>query len=733
MRQRPSVLQRLMILPLESLGLALLLGAGGPKGPPPRPNLLLITIDTLRADRVGFYSDRHVGTPQIDSLASRGVVFTRAFSHSPTTLPAHTNILLGATPSYHGVHDNTNFVVRGEFLTLAEHLKNFGYATGAFIGGFPLESRFGLDQGFDTYDDRFDRTGPTPSESGTRRAENVLAGALAWLGNKEAPWFLWIHFWDPHEPYSPPEPYRTRYADRPYDGEVAYVDAVLGDLFQYLKERGLVESSLIVLTGDHGESLGEHGEGTHGFLAYNTTLWVPLIIAQPGLGHRVVPEPVSHVDIFPTVCDLLGILKPGRLQGASLVPSMKGGKPGEGPIYFESLSPYYNMGWAPIAGFIRGDDKFIDSPIPEVYDLGKDFDETRNIADARAAAAGKEELAGLVREQSSMQADKAERRPDRETVERLRSLGYVAGLRTPGKARPENFGPEDDVKALLPFYEKAMGALGLYRGGKTREAVEEVKEVIGARKNISTAYLNLAYFYKEEGRMADAASVLKTGFEALPNNYYVFLEYVTCLYEIGEFDEAIRVFEGKRPPQVEFDPVIWNYAGLARLKKGDEAKARECLERSLRIDADFAVTWYEMGNLHYSTFQRTGDRSRLDQAEASLRKAIALDPGNGPAHYVLGVTLFQKKDYPGAAAGLEKALALDPNLNGALYYLGLVYFQKADPARACSYFKKFRMTPGFDLLSVEEKAMIEGILAKCSGREGRGGPPQLGTQYQFPN
>ncbi|MCJ7643607.1 MAG: sulfatase-like hydrolase/transferase [Candidatus Aminicenantes bacterium] len=158
MRQRPSVLQRLMILPLGFLGLALLLGAGGPEGPPPRPNLLLITIDTLRADRVGSYSDRHVRTPQIDSLASRGVVFTRAFSHSPTTLPAHTNILLGTTPSYHGVHDNTNFIVRGEFLTLAEHLKNFGYATGAFLGGFPLESRFGLDQGFDTYDDRFDRT-----------------------------------------------------------------------------------------------------------------------------------------------------------------------------------------------------------------------------------------------------------------------------------------------------------------------------------------------------------------------------------------------------------------------------------------------------------------------------------------------------------------------------------------------------------------------------------------------
>jgi arylsulfatase A-like enzyme/Tfp pilus assembly protein PilF len=707
---------RLLVSALVSLGLPLLLTAGAPESPSPRLNLLLITIDTLRADRVGFYSGLHVSTPQIDSLASRGVVFTRAFSHCTTTLPSHTNILLGTTPSYHGVHDNVNFVVRGDFLTLAEHLKSFGYSTAAFIGGFPLESRFGLNQGFDTYDDRLDRTGPTPSDSGTRRAEAVFASAMTWLKAQKAPWFIWIHLWDPHDPYSPPEPYRTQYAAHPYDGEVAYVDAAIGGFFKFMKERGLGESSLIVLTGDHGESLGEHGEKTHGLLAYNATLWIPLIIASPGFDHRVVPSPVSHVDIFPTVCDLLGVAKPDFLQGTSLVRAMRGGKAGSGPIYFESLSSYYNMNWAPISGFIQDDVKYIDSPVPEIYDLGKDFDEKSNLAETGAATAKKKKLKDLVLAQSSAKAAEAGRESDRETIEKLRSLGYMAGFRASQKTGPESFRQDDDAKALLPFYNKSMHALDLYQAGKTREAIEEAREVIRARANISTAYLNLAHFYKEEGRIADAVLVLKSGREALPGNYYIFLEYVTCLYEAGDFDEAIRAFVGG-PPQVELDPLGWNYAGLAWLKKGDEGKARACFEKALDIDGDSSVTWYNLGNLHYFAFEKTKDRSRLKQAAACEQKAVAIDPANGSAFYVLGVILFQDEDYPGAAGNLEKALALDPGLDNALYYLGLASVRKGDIPKACSYFKRFKKTSGFDLLPAKEKGIITDIISRCSRQD----------------
>ena len=714
MEKRRPISRRLQVLVLASLGLPLLLAAVPKESPSPRLNLLLITIDTLRADRISSYSDRHLLTPQIDSLASRGVVFTRAFSHCTTTLPSHASILLGMTPSYHGVHDNVNFVVREDFLTLAEHLKSFGYSTAAFIGGFPLESRFGLNQGFDVYDDRLDWTAAIPGDSGTRRAEAVLASAMAWLKSAQAPWFAWIHLWDPHEPYSPPEPYLSRYSDRPYDGEVAYVDAALGRLLTFMKERGIGESSLVVLTGDHGESLGEHGEKTHGLLAYNAVLWIPLIIASPGMGHRVVAAPVSHVDLFPTVCDLLDVVRPAFLQGSSLVRTMRGGKAGPAdPIYFESLSPYYNMNWAPVSGYIQDEEKYIDSPIPEIYNLVRDFGETSNLAQTRPTDAKKKKLQELVRAQSSGKAAEAGRSPDRETIEKLRSLGYLGGFRSPEKARPESFRPKDDAKSLLPFYNKSMDALGLYQAGKTREAIEEVKEVIRARANISTAYLNLAHFYKEEGRIAEALPVLKSGRDALPGNYYIFLEYVTCLYEAGDFDEAIRAF-GAGPPQVELDPLVWNYAGLAWLKKGDEAKARACLEKALTIDGDFAVTWYNLGNLHYFAFEKTKDRARLKQAAECERKAAAIDPANGSALYVLGVTLYQDEDYPGAISSLEKALALDPGLDDAVYYLGLACVRKGDASRACSYFKRFRRTSRFELLSVEEKAVITDIIARCS-------------------
>ncbi|HUU38190.1 MAG TPA: sulfatase-like hydrolase/transferase [Candidatus Desulfaltia sp.] len=709
---RPTRLPGTRLLAPLILWLIPFLAAGARTSPPSRLNLLLITVDTLRADRVSFYSDRHVRTPRIDGLAARGIVFTRAFSHCTTTLPAHANILLGTTPLHHGVHDNANFVVGNEFLTLAEHLKSSGYSTGAFIGGFPLESRFGLDQGFDTYDDRLDRTGPTPGDSWTRRAEAVLLSALAWLKGQRAPWFLWVHLWDPHESYSPPEPYKTRFADRLYDGEVAYVDAALGELFGYLERSGLDRSSLVVLTGDHGESLGEHNESTHGFLAYNATLWIPLIITHPGLSHRVVSAPVSHVDIFPTVCELLGAGKPAHLQGVSLVRAMKGGPAGRRPIYFESLSPFYSMGWAPVSGFIDKDEKFIDSPVPEVYDLRKDFGETANLAGAANVAAGRKKLGELVRALSSGTADKAARSSDRETVERLRSLGYVAASPGGGKTGRTEFGPEDDVKALLPFYNKAMNALSLFQAGRAAEAIDKAKAVIGAKKNISTAYLNLAHFCKEEGRGAEAASVLKQGLEALPENYYIFLEYVTCLYELGDFDAALGVFEGKRPPQVEFDPLPWNYTGLSWLKKGDEPRARECFEKALSIDGDSSISWYNLGNLDYFFFQQTQDRSHLEPAAGSLRKAAALDPTNGPARYVLGLTLYQLGDFPGAVSNLEEALALDPEIHEALYYLGLTHLRNGDVSRACPRLREYRKTPHFGRLSAAEKEAVDEIISR---------------------
>ena len=330
-------------------------------------NVLLVTIDTLRADKLGCYGNKRVKTPNIDALAQDATLFTRAFAHNPLTLPSHANILLGTTPPYHGVHDNMNFTVRDEFLTLAEHLKHSGYRTGAVIGAFPLDSRFGLDQGFDFYDDDFKKRGAPKHAVGERRAEVVTQIAQRWLDEQASPWFLWMHIWDPHFPYDAPEPFLSQYQKKPYDGEVAYVDSVLGTFLHHMTERDVMDKTLVVVTSDHGESLGDHGEKTHGMFAYNSTIWVPLIFRIPGIQPRKSSQQVSHIDIFPTVCDVLGIGKPDALQGCSLLMATQGKKLPVRRIYFESLEPYYNFGWAPLRGFIHGKDKFIDSPIFEFY------------------------------------------------------------------------------------------------------------------------------------------------------------------------------------------------------------------------------------------------------------------------------------------------------------------------------------------------------------------------------
>ena len=391
-------------------------------------NVLLITIDTLRADRLSCYSSEHVETPNIDSLAEKGFLFTRAFAHNPTTLPSHVNILLGTAPLFHGIHENGTFIVSDKFLTLAELLKDYGYSTGAFVGAYPLDSRFGLAQGFDVYDDDYRAEHSQKLSFIERKAEKVVEGALGWLQTRESPWFLWVHCFDPHDPYEPPEPFQSQYMNRPYDGEVAYVDSVLGRLFSYMDKQGLFEQTLVILTGDHGESLGQHREMTHGYFIYNTTVWIPLIISIPEEGSGQVTQAVAHMDIFPTVCDVLGIETPSFIQGISLVSAIKGRKMAKRPIYVEALTPYYNRGWAPINGYIYEQEKFIESPIPELYDLSKDFDELHNLAQTRKLDPYQKKLSRIIEDLSLPEEESKEksRQMVRESLEKLRSLGYIS-------------------------------------------------------------------------------------------------------------------------------------------------------------------------------------------------------------------------------------------------------------------------------------------------------------------
>jgi arylsulfatase A-like enzyme/Flp pilus assembly protein TadD len=672
-------------------------------------NLLLITIDTLRADSLGCYGGLQSKTPNIDRLAANGVLFSRAFANTSTTLPSHANIHLGTTPLHHGVHENLNFVVSDQFLTLAEHLKNNGFATGAFVGAYPLDARFGLSQGFDVYDDSYSRTHYVNPSSLERRAEDVVESALKWLTSQQGKWFLWIHCWDPHSPYEPPEPFASQYGENPYLGEVAYIDSTLGTLFDFIDTHGLRDSTAVVFTGDHGESLGQHGEKTHGFFAYNSTLWIPLIISVPGEKQGRTDAYVSHVDIFPTACDILGIEKPTFLNGRSLQAALRGKRPRERPIYFESLYPYYSRGWAPLRGYIHRKKKFIDSPIPELYELDKDFDELQNLA--RPGKTGKNEqmLANMMGELTPKGAVEAKRQVDQETREKLGSLGYISNR---GVGAKTSFGAGDDVKSRLPFLNRADDAMDLFRQGKEEEALGRLLAILDERKDIDAAYQQLSSLYKSQGRIEDALAVLEQGLENLPANYEIFQDYIRVLLSVGRYDSVIESFEKMLLRETEFDPEAWNNLGIAYAKKGNFTKSIEACELGLALDDRYPELYHNLGNTYYSLGLQTNDSSVFYKCFDLYKKAIELDPGYPEPYFGLGHAYLQSGNIEGAVYCWEKTLELEPEFHQAYSDLAMIYFNSGNKDKACRLLTEYK-NKFYERLPPADKNRFDEIMKNC--------------------
>jgi arylsulfatase A-like enzyme/Flp pilus assembly protein TadD len=713
---------RLSLLVL-SIGLSGILGdAAGtalpsprpPSGAGARPNLLVITIDTLRADRVGCYGGS-LKTPSIDRLAERGVVFRRAFAPVPTTLPSHTSLFLGLGPLRHGVHDNSNFIVGPEFLTLAEHLKAAGYATAAFIGGFPLDSRFGLAQGFDVYDETLEEHGSNELFYRERKAEAVLGRSLEWLAGRPGPWFAWVHLFDPHHPYEPPEPFRSRYKDRPYDGEVAYVDEALKKLVDEIDGRGWGGNTVIVLAADHGESLGEHGEDTHGFLAYNATLWVPLILRAPGLKPGRVDQAVGLIDIFPTVCELLGIATPRNLDGLSLLPAVKGRRLPARALYFEAMFPYYSRGWAPLFGFLQGTEKFTESPLPELYDLGSDFGELKNLLPGQDPGKLRARLARLTGGLSPTDRAGQEKTLDREAQEKLRSLGYVS---SPQPVRKAVYGPEDDVKTLLPFHLRCQEARVLFEQGRSAEAIEELKRVLTEREDFDGAYATLGVIYARQGRIADALAVLRRGVEVLPGNYMVASPYIHMLVKVGRFAEAIRVItaDGRYPFENVADS--WNMLGEAYLNTGELENARRALEAALALDERDYLVHRNLGDVEFASFTRSRDQEAYARALACYERALELNPRDPSSHNALGFSYLQGGRPGEAIPYLKKALELYPGYDSALYNLGSAYFGAGDYTKALENLSRFRERSAATLTPDQLKA-VDAMIRQCRSKLGR--------------
>jgi arylsulfatase A-like enzyme/Flp pilus assembly protein TadD len=672
-------------------------------------NLLLITIDTLRPDRLSCYDSTHVQTPNIDNLAQKGTLFFRAFANTPTTLPSHASILLGITPLQHGIHDNYNFVVHEELLTLAEHLKNFGYSTGAIIGAHPLDSRFGLGQGFDTYDDDYDKLSSQKFAQGERRADDVTKKAMEWLKAQESPWFLWTHFYDPHDPYEPPEPFKTEYRDRSYDGEVAFVDSELGKLMDYMKTHSLFKNTLIVLTSDHGESLEEHGERTHGYFAYNSTIWVPLIITAPNTSQKVVDQHVSHVDIFPTVCDILKIPKPPFLQGISLVPALDGKTLPERLLYFESLYPHYSRGWAPLKGYISHKEKFMESPIPELYSMAQDFQETKNIAIGSDLEGYRKNLSEILQDQPRPDEKSLRKKVDRESLEKLKSLGYIS---EPYISTKRTYSPQDDIKTLLPYHRKAEKALSQYNHGNVDAGIQLLKEILTERNDVDVAYIYLAGIYDATGKPTDASDVFELGLKNLPSSYRILTPFVDLLMKEGHYGKVIEVISSKHLLPMEHDSEIWSALAQAYEKEGDLDGAIAAYEKAKIIDNEYVRIYSALGEAYLSRYLKTKDSMSYEQSISNFKKAIELDPAHVSAYSGLGDAYGQTGDLKGAISAWEKALELNPDQYILNFNLGLAHYNSGSKTRALEYFTSLKESH-YSHLSPGQKQALDDLIQRC--------------------
>ena len=474
--------------------------APGTVGSPQPPDLLLVTIDTLRADRLGCYGRAGAETPVIDGLAARGVRFENSVAHVPLTLPSHASILTGLTPLRHGVRDNAGFVLAEGSATLAGWLASAGYEAAAFVSAFPVHHRFGLGQGFATYDDRFPR-GADPARPSyvERRGDATTSAALAWISGKGAggaPLFTWLHLFDPHAPYEPPEPFASRFKGREYEGEVAFADRQLGRLLEgWRAARG--RDPIVVVTSDHGEGLGEHGEPTHGLFIYDSTIRVPLVVAGPGVPPGRVPGTLARgIDVAPTLLDLAGVPVPASVEGRSLRAAWEGGGGREEPAYVESLFGRLGFGWAPLHGWRERGLMFIDAPRPEMYDLRADPGQARNVAGDRV-----EDLARMRRAVRAAMATAPEARPaaiPREAREQLRSLGYVAS--EPG-GRPSLRDPKDFASLAV----RIENAMAIERADPRRASLEfraALEEDPGNR--VARRHLAMALVAGREDRRREA-------------------------------------------------------------------------------------------------------------------------------------------------------------------------------------------------------------------------------------
>jgi arylsulfatase A-like enzyme/Tfp pilus assembly protein PilF len=619
----------------------------------PAPNVVLITIDTLRADHVGCYGYKQIKTPNIDGLAADGVRFDRAFAVVPVTLPSHSSMLTGTYPMLSGMHDFSGNKLSPLQPTLASVLKQAGYQTGAVIGSSVLDSRFGLNQGFDFYYDHFEFSRLDEANlDQMERPGNVVADvALNWLAkNSQKKFFLWMHLYDPHFPYHPPEPYSREYAAQPYDGEIAFADEQVGRLLRFLKDKGIYQNTVIVLCGDHGESLGEHGEKTHGFFIYNATMHVPLIIRLPEqlpgqlpekTAARTLADPVSLADLMPTVLSAVGLQIPSQVQGRSLLPEIRPDPSApdvqanrERTLYGETFLPRIHFNWSELRGSENTKYHFIDAPRPELYDLAKDPDEVHNLFAEKKAVAEEmhSKLVGMIRDYSAGKELAEKTGLDPALMERLKSLGYAgfSGGSDPATSSHDLPDPKDRIAA----YELISEAIADSQHGRYQESIEKLRNVVKTEPNsVPAHYLQGLNFYHLK-LFAEAVDELQKTVQLSPDYALAFFNLGMAQAHAGQMDAAIATLE----KTLQLDATNFEAAfnlGVAFIQKRQLEPAAAAFRQSVTIYPEFARGHRALGEtLIY--------QDKLDEAIAELRRAVELAPQESIMHESLAKALAAK-------------------------------------------------------------------------------------------
>ena len=597
------------------------LAAFAQAAPPPSTNVVFITIDTLRADHLGCYGYKEIRTPHLDALAADSLRFERAYSSVPVTLPSHTVMFTGTYPTLNGMHDFSGNKLGPNQTTLAAVLKAAGYTTGAVLGSAVLDSRFGLNRGFDFYYDHFDfsRLQESNLDEMERPGNAVADQALDWLSkNSQKKFFLWMHLYDPHYPYQPPEPFRTQYKDHPYDGEIAFADSQVGRLISFLKQKGLYRNTIIVVTGDHGESLGEHGEKTHGFFIYNATLHVPVIIHLPGGAAKMISNVVNLADLMPTVLETLKLEVPSQVQGKSLLPLIANKPVDPRNLYAETFLPRLHFNWSELRSVENQKYHFIDAPKPELYDLSKDPGETQNLVDQKKAVSEEMRalLARIIKENSGNQELAEKSGLDPALADRLRSLGYMAFSGGGNPTISNRLLP--DPKDRIQVYELISDALSESQHGEFAE---------------STAKL---------------VAAIKTDPDSVAIHYLLGLNY----YRLRDFPESIEHLERVMQLSPEYALAAFQL-GLAYGRTGDFEKAVTSLKRALELDSTNFAAAYNLGAAYLQQKNGSG-------ATAAFRQCVNIAPDYAPGHRALGEMLLYQGSLDEALTELRRAAELAP-------------------------------------------------------------------------